>query len=271
MNIAITNNSSYIGYKIAIDLEKIGHNAIHIHDNIWTDKNLLSTHMQHNKIECYIHLRPEIVNIPVEGYNNLLLDMAEDDIKLYNNLTKMGIKFVYMSTTKINPYSSIKFPDMHAGSKYFAEQYMPKASIVRTNMPIGAYTERYSKIGEPSVIRGLLNSIIYDKNLIILNGSTNIYTSVFDISKDIISAIDAPASLYTQNKGIIATNLQLLNMFNDILDVNIRPDIRKINDNSIDYSLDKDIVPYSKEEIESIIGSYKRMKVIPDNQYMIYG
>lgn len=163
MNIAITNKSSYIGYKIAIDLAKIGHNAIHIYDNIWTDKNLLSTHMQHNKIECFIHLRPEIVNIPAEGYNNLLLDMAEDDIKLYNNLTKMGIKFVYMSTTKINPYSSIKFPDMHAGSKYFAEQYMPKASIVRANIPIGAYTKRYSKIGEPSVIRGLLDSIIYDK------------------------------------------------------------------------------------------------------------
>lgn len=60
-------------------------------------------------------------------------------------------------------------------------------------------------------------------------------------------------------------------MFNDILDVNIRPDIRTINDNSIDYSLDKNIVPYSKEEIESIIGSYKRMKVISDDQYMIYG
>ena len=60
-------------------------------------------------------------------------------------------------------------------------------------------------------------------------------------------------------------------MFNEILNVNIRPDIRIINNSSIDYSLDKNIVPYSKEEIESIIGSYKRMEVIPDNQYMIYG
>ena len=271
MNIGISNKDSYIGYKISNDLEKLGHNVFHIHSQLWRHKRLLSTHMEHNEIECFIHLRPDVINIPIEGYSNTLLDMAEADIKLYNNLTKMGIKLVYMSTAKINPYSSIKFPDMHAGSKYFAEQHMPKASIVRLNTPIGAYRKRYSNIGEPYAVRGLLDSIIYDKNFIILNGSTNVYSSISDISKDIISAIGAPASLYTQNKGIIATNLQLLNMFNDILDVNIRPDIRTINDNSIDYSLDKNIVPYSKEEIESIIGAYKRMKVIPDNQYMIYG